>query len=333
MAKKRKKSKPPRRVSRVKKRKSKKRRRRAPISSAAVRRLGYECENLAEADKKSGIRYNLAKVLGRHPNLKAAWERGQFLRNLQDLAGVVATVSEAAHKLGLVSGEQLRDMLDTDDEIANVWNQTRLNTIIEARAALLDAAKEGNQTAIRAVENYLREEKQTAARVDTVRLRQSELCELLGVTRVTITDWEKRQALPRNADKTYNLAEVIRWYQEFVKSKAGGKILPADELRNLKTEEKRLNLMERRHQLLSREEVIEGLVGRWQAIVGAFRYKRRELASMVHGQTVDRIEDILSRFFEDIQRQWLQIPEVLHLPDAAAAKLAELFGMISETTN
>ena len=296
----------------------------------AVQRLGYECENLVEADSKSGIKRNLAKLLSRHPNLKGAWERGQFLKNLQALAGIVATVSEAAHKLGLASGEQLREMLDTDAEIADVWNQTRLNTIIDAREALLQAAKEGNQTAIRAVENYLREEKQTTARVDTVRLRQSELCELLGITRVTLTDWEKRQALPRNADKTYNLAEVIRWYTEFVKSRSGGKMLPADELRNLKAEEKRLDLMTRRSQLLKREDVVTGFIARLEKLVGAFRYKRRELAIMLHGHTADSIEEILGRFFEDLQKEQREIPEFLHLPEAAAAKFEECMALIAE---
>lgn len=297
---------------------------RYPISITEVRRLGYECEDLVSADAEARTSRPLASILKRYSRLAAAWERGQFLRNLKALAGVVATVSEAAHKLGLPSGEALRDMIDCDAEVGDIWRQKRLNTIIEARAALLESAKEGNQTAIRAVENYLREEKGSAgARADTSRLRQTELCELLSTPRVTINDWIARQGLPRNADRTYNLTEVLRWYTEFLKRKDAGRIQPADKLRDLKAEEKQLQLAERKHQLLDREEVIAGLVGRWQKIVGALRYKKREMANLVHGQTVDNIEDILGRFFEDIQRECISVPEFLNLPPAAAEKLSE----------
>ena len=288
--------------------------------------MGFGYENLVEADMAAGTKKLLSKILPKYPKLQAAWDRGQFLRDLQALAGVVATISEAAHKLDMPSSEALRDMIDSDNEVGNIWKKTRLNTIIEAREALLTAACEGNHVAIRAVENYLREEKRPIAlegRADTARMRQVELVDLFGVTRITINDWINKQGMPRNNDKTYNLADVIRWYSGFIKRKEGGKILPADRLRDLKAEEKQLDLAARQHQLLEREEVIAGLVGRWQNIVGTFRYKQRELAGLVHGQTVDNIEDILGRFFEDIQREWLTMPEFLYLPEEAAKKLTE----------
>lgn len=301
------------------------------LTEAAAQRLGFECGDLAEADAASGIRPNLANYLQRHPRYKAAYDRGRFLANLKSLAGVVATVSEAAHKLALVSGEALREILDSDAEAADIWSQTRLDTIIAARQALLEAAKQGNQTAIRAVENYLREEKQTAGpAADLAHLLQKEVCELFAVSRVTLGEWQAKQGLPRNTDKTYNLCDVIRWYGEFSSRKSGGRILPADKLRDLKAAEKEIDLAERRGQLLDREAVIEYLTARWQQVIGAFRYKRRELAMMVHAQTVERIEDALGRFFEDLQNSWLNVPEFLQLPPEAEGKLAELFASLAE---
>lgn len=288
--------------------------------------MGFEYENLVAADTAAGTKKLLSQILPKYPKLQAAWDRGQFLRNLQALAGVVSTVSEAAHKLNLPSSEVLRDMLDSDSEVSDIWKQTRLNTIIEAREALLAAAREGNHVAIRAVENYLQEEKHPGApegRADTARMRQIELVDLFGVTKITINDWINKQGMPRNSDKTYNLADVIRWYSGFVKRKEGGKILPADRLRDLKAEEKQLDLAARQHQLLEREEVIAGLIGRWQNIIGAFRYKQRELAGLVHSQTIDNIENILGRFFEDLQREWLTVPEFLYLSEEAGKKLTE----------
>jgi len=313
-----------------KNRKSKISNRKSQMTEASAQRLGYACKDIAEADAAAGIRPNLAKYLGRHPRFKTAFERGRFLANLKALAGVVETVSEAAHKLGLVSGEALREILDSDAEAADIWSQTRLDTIIQARQALLTAAKEGNQTAIRAVENYLREEKQaTGPAMDQMHLSQKEICELFSVSRVTLGEWQSKQGLPRNVDKTYNLPDMIRWYGEFCSRKQGGRILPADKLRDLKAEEKAIDLAERRGRLRDIEEVISGLAIRWQRIVGAFRYKRRELAMMVHGQTVERIEDALGRFFEDIQRAWCEkLPEFVDVPAEAEGKLNEFLELM-----
>ena len=301
------------------------------LTEAICQRLGYACKDIAEADAQSGIRPNLAKYLIRHPRFRAAFDRGRFLANLKSLAGVVATVSEAAHKLGLVSGEALREILDSDPEAADIWSKTRLDTIINARQALVTAANAGNQTAIRAVENYLREEKQAAGpAMDLTHLSQKEICELFCVSRVSLGEWQSKQNLPRNSDKTYNLADMIRWYGEFSSRKSGGRILPADKLRDLKAAEKEIDLAERRGQLLDREAVIEYLTARWQQVIGAFRYKRRELAMMLHAQTVERIEDALGRFFEDLQNSWLNVPEFLQLPPEAEGKLMELFGLLAE---
>lgn len=307
---------------------------RTALSEAAAQRLGFEHTDLAAADAVAGLKRNLAKLLGspRHPRLKAAFQRGQFLRNLRGLAGVVATVSEAAGKLGLANGEALREILDTDAEAADIWGQTRLDTILDARAALLAAAKDGNTTAIRTVENYLREEKQASGGgADLDHLTQKDICELLAVTRVTLADWQKGHRMPRNADRSYNLSAVIGWYADFLKSKASGPAPPADTLRDMKAEKMRLEVRRQKGELLDRVEVVGGFVARWQMLVGAFTYKRRELAMMLHGQTADGIEQILGRFFEDRQAELLEVPEFLRLPATAEKKLAECYELL--TTN
>ena len=316
-----KKKQPPRRLS-------------GKLSGADAQRLGFVCADLAEADAAFAGVPNLANHFKRHPKIEAAFRRGQFLRALKQFAGVVATVSEAAHKLGLASGEALREILDTDAEAADIWNKTRLDTIVAARQALLDAAKDGNQTAIRTVENYLREEKQAAGpAADLNHLSQKEICELFGVSRVTLNDWEKKNQLPRNSDKTYNVSEMIQWYLQFARSRVSGRTESSDKLRDLKAEKMELELAESRGRLLDRDGVIAGFVARWQLIIGAFKYKRRELASTVHGQTVERIDDCLARFFEDLQREWLTVPEFLKLPADAEGKFIELLRMLGGDEN
>jgi len=267
----------------------------------------------------------LAVYIKKFPPLAECWERGQLLRNLRACAAAIMTVSQSAKLLGFERGQQLRELLDTDSEICDLWEQTRIEAVVAAKKALAEAAKGGNQQAIKAVESFLYDEGEgRAANINYEQLTINQMAELFSVTRQTVYDWYTKQGLSRNAEGGINLKDAIIWYGSFARRKADGRLLPADKLRDLKAEEKVIDLAERRHQLLPREEVIAGLLGRWGKIVGAFKYKGRELATMVHGQTVDGIEDILSRFFEDLQREWLTVPEFLYLPPRAEKRLEEL---------
>jgi len=299
------------------------------ISQTNVRRLGYECESLVDADLAAELARPLAEFLSRDAKLQDAWERGQFLRNLKGLASVVETVSEAARKLELSSGNELRELIDSDPEVGDLWNQTRLNTKIQAREALLAAAKDGNQAAIRVVENYLKDDAKVPAGPDMHHLSQKQIAELFDIDRITVRNWELRDKLPRNGDGTYDLYVTVKWYKDYMARKGGATVPAADTLRDMKAEQMKLDLAQRKGQLLGREEVIAGLVARVQAMVSACNYRRRELASMCHGQTVEGIEDILGRFFEELQRKQLEMPEFLDIPDAAQQKLVECLEILS----
>jgi len=305
-------------------------RNRLPVPGLFVRRLGFECEDLAAADiilgkERPRLRGTLSGYIGKHPELGAAWERGQLLRNIRACAAAIMTVSQAAKLLGFNRGAELRELLDTDNEVRNIWEQTRIQAIVSAKTALAEAAKSGNQQAIKAMEIFLCDEGEgRAVNINYSALTINQMADLFGVTRQTIYDWYTKHGLLRNTEGGIDLKSAIEWYGNFVKRRTDGRILPADKLRDLKAEEKKIDLAQRRHRLLDREEVMAGLLGRWQKIVGAFKYKGRELATMVHGQTVDGSEDILNRFFEDLQREWLTVPEFLYLPPGAEKRLEEL---------
>lgn len=303
------------------------------ISQTRVKRLGYECENMAAADVEADLSRGLVDILTADGKLRAAWERGRFLRNLAALAGVVETVSEAAGKLKLSSGSELRSILDLDPEAANIWDQTRLDTRIKTRQGLLKAVEDGNQQAIRVVENYLRDDQRAAAAgQDMKKLLQRQVAELFGVTRITVKNWVDSHGCPQNADGSFDLGQVIRWNMNYQSRRAGGHVEPTDKLRDLKAETMALQLSEKKGELLPRDEVIAGLIARWSNIVGAFKYRRRELASMCHNQTVEGIEDILGRFFAELQGRQLEIPEFLSLPADAEAKLRECFEILGGYT-
>ena len=303
------------------------------LSVAAAKSLGYLSENISQADADSGLDVTLAGLFRykKYAHLKAAFERGQFLRNLKAKAGVVDTVSEAAAALKLSSGQALRDILDTDIEAADIWYQTRLDTRVRVREALLAAAEEGNQKAITVVENYLKDQDaQRPAGADLTKLLQKEIADLFDVTRITVNDWCNKQKCPRNSDGSYNLYEVIRWYGDYERGKTTGKMPTADEMREIKIVRLRREEAQARGDLLERDSVVAGFCQRFERIVTSCRHKARELAIMAHGQTVDAIEKLIAHHHEDIKRQWCELPEQLQLPTAAEEKLTECLEIIAK---
>jgi DNA-binding transcriptional MerR regulator len=312
---------------------------RLPFTPVFAKRLGYECSDMAEADielhrARPRLRKTLAEYAQKYSEIGRAFERGQLLRNLRACAGAIMTVSQTAKKLGFDHSMQLRELLDSDAEINSLWEQTRIDTVAKAKTALVKVAEEGNQQAIKAIENFLYDEGEGrggSANINYAKLTVSQMAELFGVTRQTIHAWYTKNGLPRAGDGTINLKDAIRWFEGFTKSKVTDTApLPSDALRNLKAEQMKLNLAERRHDLLDRAEVIGGLAARWQKITSGFRYRTRELATMVHSQTVEKTTDILRRFFGELQEGWLDVPEFLYLPADAEKKYIELMETLKE---
>lgn len=299
------------------KRKKKTRRRPAwPISAVKLKRLALVYETLVEASAEVDL--DLTAAAKRHPSLAAAWKRGRFLANLRQLAGVVETVSEAARKLDLPNGQALREMIDTDQEIAEIWNQTRLNTRLEVRRAVLEQARDGNQWAIRAVEMYLRDDQPSPSGADLRRMQQKQIAELFGVTRVTVKEWTDKHGCPRNIDGSYPLADVLAWWQSYIKAKYTSPADRPDTLRNLKAEEKALDIAARRRELLDRDEVLAGLLARHQILLGWIRQRPGDLGRLCQGQKPDRIAEIIAGSFDELRRQLCTVPAELQLnPEAA----------------
>ena len=311
---------------------------RLPFPPAFARRLGYKCTDMAMADLvlhryRPRLRKTMAFYCQKYSEIGEAFDRGRLLFNLTDAARGVQTVSQAAKLLGFEHGRALRELLDTDSEINSVWEQNRIKTGARAKKALVKSAEQGNQAAIKAVEAFLYDEGEgTTGRgvnINYQSLGIDQTAKLFSVTRQTIYVWYTKNGLPRNGDGTINLKEARKWFEAFTRSKVTeGAVIPADSLRDLKAEQMRMNLAVRRHELLEQAEVTAGLAERWQKITAAFKYRTRELASMVHNQTVDGCVDILGRFFAELQAGWLEVPEFLHLSPKAQEKFIELMEAI-----
>jgi hypothetical protein len=306
-----------------KKKTKKKRKARPPIEKVEVRRLGLESENLTAADAAIMTRMSMADLFKKYPELRDAWERGRFLRNLRDLASSLATIPEAAKKLGFASARDLRAVLDEDMEVADLWNQTRLAVTLELKAAVMDAAREGKADAIRAVEDMLKDEKETTG-ADLTRITINQLVEITGRTRQTVHDWFTKLGMPRNVDKTFNLSIFLPWFEDFLLGKTGKAEVPEiimDPYRAMKVEKLRAELARHRNETLDRNAVIIQLVAWAQHLVSYCDRHNDELSRLCVGQPRERVKEIHRQFFQDLHAAIARVPKVLRLSDDKAKEL------------
>jgi len=306
---------------------------RLPVEEAEIRRLGIECENLTEADAAIKKRKSLKEIFKKHPQLRQAWKRGRFLRNLRGLARTGASVPQAAKKLGLANGRLLRAMIDEDREVGDLWDQTRLEVYIEIKTAIVEAAKEGRADAVRMVESFLLDEKESRGigSFDPSHVTKLQLVEITGKTKRTITTWLDKFGLPRNADKTFDLGIVWAWREEFLLKKASeGKETAAelDPLKQMKAEKLKVELARHRNELLERSEVVIGQVAWVQNIVMFCERGIEEFSRLCSNQPRQKIAELAQGFFRDLHTEAAKVPKELRLPAAKERELIEFLQRI-----
>lgn len=311
--------------------------RKSAISQAEIKQLAMECENMTQADfRKDHITRDtksISEILDKHPKLKAAWDRGRFLRNLRDLARTGASVTQAAKKLRLANGRMLRAMIDEDIEVGDLWEQTRLEVYIEIKTAIIEAAKEGNINAVRAVENFLLEEKDSPE-FDVSHITTLQLTELIGKTRMTIHDWYTKYGLPRNADKTYDLSIFFSWYEDFLLRKISPGEKPGtmmDPLRAMRAEKLKVELASHKNQLVDRNEVVIQQVAWCQNLITICERNVEELARLCCNQPREKIREIHRVFFRELHSAAVNVPKALHLPAAQEKKLQKILQELKPT--
>lgn len=304
--------------------------RKSAISQAEIKQLAMESENMVQADsRKDHITRDtkpLSEILDKHPKLKAAWDRGRFLRNLRDLARTGASVTQAAKKLRLANGRVLRAMIDEDIEVGDLWEQTQLEVYIEIKTAIIEAAKEGKADAVRAVENFLLEEKESPE-FDVSHTTTLQLKELIGKTRQTIHEWHTKYGLPRNADKTFDLSIFFSWYEDFLLRKISlgeksGTIM--DPLRAMRAEKLKVELASHKNQLVDRNEIVIQQVAWCHNLITICERNVEELARLCCNQPREKIMEIHRVFFRELHAAAVNIPRALHLPAAQEKKLKKI---------
>lgn len=285
--------------------------------------MGYEFENEDDADVAIRTRKSLSEILRKYPQLRQAWDRGQFLRDLKRLARSGFSVSDAAKNLGFANGQVLRTMIDEDMEVGNLWNQANLEVRIEIKSALIEAAKEGKADAVRAVESFLQGEKERPG-FDHSRITILQLTEITGKTRQTIHEWYTKFGLPRNADKTFDLGIFLAWHEEFVlkKASAGKKsIAVLDPLKTAKAEMIRLELDKKRKVLLDRQEVVCTEIFWVQNLKTHCSRGAEELAGLCQNQSREKIKELMDTWFKDLFLSMTKVPVHLSFPPAMGREL------------
>jgi len=283
-----------------------------------VKMLAINCSTMAEAEQSLP---KLPNLIARHKEIAAAWQRGRFLRNLRGLASVPVTLAEAARRLNLNEADALQTILEIDHEAGDTWHQTRYDAFTKIKIALVKTAFEGNQAAIRAIENFLRIEMDHKAS-GPQRLRISDIADLVGRSRHLIYNWVSRYKLPLGTDKTVELKHFLRWFETFTAgnaaSKNGGKSDQESRLHAMKAESIEMELKRRRHELLDRDEVMAGILARHQVLINSMRKKAPQIAQLCQGQKPERIIKIITDSLADICRELCQVPAELHLPESVA---------------
>ena len=313
----------------------KKRKARPPVDEAEVRMLGLECENLTEADAAIRTRKSLSALFKKYPQLRQAWDRGRFLRNLRGLARTGISVPEASKKLGLANARVLRTMINEDVEVGDLWDQTQLEVFIEIKSALIESAKEGKADAVRAVESFLLEEKERPE-FDPAHVTLYQLTELTGKARQRIHEWRTKFGLPRNADNTFDMSIFLAWFEEFLLGKASAEKGPPaelDPLKAMKAEKLKVELASHRNELLDRSEVIIGQVAWVQNIKSFCERSNDELSRLCFSQPRKKIAEIHRRFFIELFDETARYPKELRLPVALERELVEILEKLKPHNN
>jgi len=178
-------------------------------SAVKVKNWGLKYETMAECEQKEGLEIQIHALM-RFKTLKAAWERGQFLRKLTIAGKGNASIEEVEHDLQLADGS-LEPILKNDDEAREAFNNARFATIMKVRTAIVNQVESDKvtPTTLKQLETFLRTQV-VRKDVDFDKVPTAVMEELFGVTRVTLHEWKKNRGMPVNADGSYNLKAALQ---------------------------------------------------------------------------------------------------------------------------
>lgn len=302
-------------------------------SERDLRGAGFECADLAAAAERLGVA-DLAGVLARSKRLSAAWDRGQLLRRVQDMASTTLVVPERADRLlGLAKGS-FEHIYQTDRIVRELWDRERFAGMISIERALVARMKEGDLKAVTAVEHLFGHRTEPAgSKLDAGHLTPTELESATGIKRAQWDRWTKEGGCPRNADGSYALAAVIDWLRRWERDKVTGSEKgikqngesALERLRRAQTDE----LLGR---LLDRPEIIRRFRERAAQAILVFSEARADQWSHEHeGKTSAQLKALYTAAFRRVREIYAEFPPEVPMPAEAKAKIEEGIQMLLAT--
>lgn len=303
------------------------------MSPARIKLLGLTCESIAEAqiqlnpDANNGM--IITKLLANNKKLNEAWLRGRFLRNVRGLAATGTEKTVAAERLGLDGQGALENLLSSDIEAADTWQQAKDDAFIKLRFSFMKSAMDGNQAAIKAMSDILKAEHiKEQAGINLKKLPLKIMLEVLGKHKSTLHYWRVSCGMPVNEDGTYDLAMFLAWYRRFFEGK-GTKQKPAEEteldpLKAAKAKRLQMEIDKQRGQLLDRDEVVGGIIARHQILLTWAKHNPDALGRLCQGQKASRITELIKKAIDNLLKDLCNIPPELQLPPATEKKLTKI---------
>jgi hypothetical protein len=282
---------------------------RSKLAPDTVRQAAMVSASMSEAGERLGV-VDLAARLEKSKRLTAAWDRGQLLRRVQEIASTTMIVAEKADRaLGLAAGEFVT-ILATDRIVRDLWEQSRFEFWLQQQQSMAKKVAEGDARAAAIFQQLFPEVhagEGGADLVDFTRLSPTQMEKATGVLRQQILRWHKQHGLPRNADHTYSMPAFVTWLERFTKAKISGQASPGtNPLTSVKAERLELELRKRKGELVEVEAVTEGLFAREKALVAVLEHKPEELSHVLEGKTRQQIKPVLEKFTEDLRREWAE---------------------------
>jgi hypothetical protein len=322
-------------------------------AAAVVKGWALKYETMADAEAGENLGFEIKSVL-KTKSLKAAWQRGQFLRKLSAAGKGNASLEEVEHDLQLAEGT-LGPLLEKDDEAREQFNNARFSTIMKVRAAIVEMVenKKLTPTTLKQLETFLRMQV-VRKDVDFDKVPTDVMAELFGVTRQTLIDWKKNRGMPFNADGSYNLRGCLQqtwrekedgtrervpcWFEKMLADKIisqPGKFGPAavDDAEALRRAKLKMQIAEMEKRLIGADVSMGSILARAAAIDKYMTSAVEGLHLKLSGGDPARVKAELESFVAGLREASLRLPANYYesLPDWAAADFRELMEKLKES--
>ena len=315
-------------------------------SAVKVKNWALKYETMAEAEIAKDLEFELGSLM-KFKTLKAAWERGQFLRKLAAAGKGNASLEEVEHDLQMADGT-LEPILETDDEAREAFNNARFATVMKVRTVIVEMVenKKLTPTTLKQLETFLRMQV-VRKDVDFDKVPTAVMEELFGVTRQTLIDWKKNRGMPFNADGSYNLKACLLqtwrekedggrqrvpcWFEKMLTDKIisqpgkFGTSAPddADALRKTKL---RMQIAEMEKRLIPADSSMAAILARAAAIDKYLAATGEGLHLKLSGRDPDKVKTEIESFIAGLRGASCRLPANYYdqLPESIAADFTEL---------